>query len=99
MDVPVSFQAFMPSSSVKLLDANRDKNYIIESLLKNADLAAWKWMTKVYPSKDIIGVVKSSKRLTPRDVNFWQIRFNIPRDEIKCLQKDSLKTQKSFWPY
>ena len=89
----------MPSSNVNFLDVKRDKNYIIESLLKNANLAAWKWMTKTYSSDDIIDVVKSSKRLTPRDVNFWQIKFDIPRREIKCLQKDSLEMQKIFWPY
>lgn len=97
--VPQSFQAFLPSSPVKNLHASRDKNYIIESFLKNASLEAWQWMARQYTSKDIKEVVKNSRSLKPKDVMLWHHLLSIPLEEIRCLQAKSHPTPKSSWNY
>lgn len=97
--VPLQFQPLLPSSSVTDLNPNRDKYYIIESLLKKATLDAWKWMLRTYATDEIVDVIKNSRTLTPRDVYVWTQLFNISREEIACLQKSSQKTQKSSWVY
>jgi len=91
------FQAFFPSTEVKNLDINRDKNYIINSLLINSNQQGWKWMLETYSKEEISEVVKESRNLQPRDVYFWMNLYNIPKEEIKCLHKNSQKTQKTYW--
>ncbi|MBU0579224.1 hypothetical protein KKE34_04775 [Patescibacteria group bacterium] len=97
--VPSQFQPLLPSSEVKNLDIERDKKYIITSFLKNATLEAWRWMLKVYRKQDIIQVVKTSRHLKEKDVNFWVKFFHLPRKEIRCLRLKSQSTPKSSWEY
>src|SRR4030067_1709089 len=97
--VPQDFQAFLPSSPVSNLDPQRDKWYILESLLKNASLEAWQWMLKTYRDEDIIHMVKTSRILIPKDVMIWCHYFHIPSSEVKCLQPKSPSTPRSSWPY
>lgn len=97
--LPKSFQALLPSSNIENLDKERDKNYIIESFLGNATFDAWLWMLKNYDKNDIESVVKQSRTLKARDVNIWKLFFNIPKEEIKCLQKNFQNTQNTHWEY
>lgn|SRR3989338_3041678 len=97
--LPSEFQALFPSSDIKHLSTQQDKNYIIQTLLKNSTLVGWKWLIKTYSEKDIAEVVKSSKILTPRETYFWSYFLDIPQNEILCLNKGSHKTQRTSWAY
>ena len=97
--IPSNFQSLLPSSNVKNLDTQRDKDYIIQSLIKNSTLEGWVWMLDSYSNEDISEIVKISKILTPRDVYFWSYFLKIPKKEILCLNKDLQTTQKTSWAY
>lgn len=98
-DVPSQFQPLLPSSDVKNLSSERDKKYIITNFLKNATLEAWRWMLMVYQEQDIIQVVKTSRQLKEKDVNFWIKLFSLPRKEVRCLQTKSQLMLKNSWEY
>lgn len=93
------FQSLFPSSSVQNLDIQRDKGYIIQTLLKNSTLNGWKWMVETYSNEDISAVLKTSKLLTPKDAYFWSYFLHVPQSEILCLNKDLQKTPKTSWAY
>ena len=95
--VPKEFQALFPSVSVKDLDVNKDRDYIVEQLLKTATLKAWQWMVKEFSGEEIARVVKNSNQLGEKDVNFWSLYYNIPKTEIKCLQKKYRGAPKVYW--
>ncbi len=93
------FQPLFPSSSIKDLDSQRDKEYIIQTLLKNSTLDGWKWMVKTYSNEDISTVLKTSRQLTPKETYFWSYFLNVNQSEILCLNKDLQKTPKASWVY
>src|SRR3989344_723045 len=97
--VPSEFQFLFPSSDIKNLDVQRDKAYIVQTLLKNSTMDGWKWMVNTYSSEDIAKVLKTSKLLKPKETYFWSYFLNVPQSEIACLNKDSQKTPKTSWAY
>ncbi len=97
--VPHELQVLFPSSDIQKLNVDEDKNYIIQTLLKNSTLAGWKWMTHTYSNEDIAFVLRTSKILTPRETYFWSYYLAVPQDEILCLNKDLQKTQRTSWVY
>ncbi|MBU0534588.1 MAG: hypothetical protein ABIJ82_02760 [Patescibacteria group bacterium] len=97
--VPSKFQPLFPSSNIQNLDIQGDKNYIIQTLLKNSTLDGWKWMLETYSNEDVSAVLKTSRLLTPKDVYFWGLFLHVPQSEILCLNKDLQKTPKTSWVY
>ena len=97
--VPSSFQAFLPSSPIENLDKIQDKKYVIQNLLKKANLDAWKWMLSTYTRQDISQVIVNSSQLRPKDVMFWVHYLNLSKDQVACLQTKSLTTPNPSWKY
>jgi len=99
MSVPDSYQFLFPSSPVDALEIQRDKTYIIETLLKNSSLDAWQWMSRVYTKNDIIAVLKIATNLRKKDVLLWSNLYNVPESEIACLQTTFRSGHKSSWVF
>ncbi|MEX0896352.1 MAG: hypothetical protein WDZ94_05490 [Patescibacteria group bacterium] len=98
-NIPRQFQFLFPSSQVSELRIDKDQNFIIESLLKNATLEAWQWLRKTYSAADIGAVVKSSQNLRKKDVMLWSLVLDIPHKDIACLQTKSPAGLSSSWAY
>lgn len=96
---PSELQVLFPSTNIQELDVNRDKGYIIQTLLKNSTLDGWKWMLQTYSSTEIAAILKDSKILKPRESYFWSYFLDIPQNEILCLNKDLHKTPNTSWVY
>ncbi len=94
--VPKKFQAFVPSIDTTKLNTKKDAFFIIEHFLHNATLEAWQWMMQTFHENTIKNVIKQSKILHPRDIKIWQILFNIPNNQIACLQTKSQNIQKNY---
>jgi len=97
--IPQEFQPLFPSSPVSQLDAQRDKFYIIESLLRHATLSAWQWLVHQYSAEDIRQVLRVAKNLRKKDVMIWSLYLHIPLSQIACIQKKSPPGFKSSWAY
>ncbi len=95
--LPRQFQPLFPSTEVTKLEPQRDKKYIIQELLKNSTLEGWKWMFKNYSNQDLVNVIKNSRSLTGKDVSLWMKYFNIPANEIRCLQTKSQNIPRTYW--
>lgn len=99
MPLPQSLQPFLPSSPVSNLDPQIDKAYIMENLLKKADLQSWNWMLSTYTKLDLISFIKTSRQLKPKDASFWIQYYQIPKSEVGCLQPKSQSIPKNSWAY
>lgn len=97
--VPSDYQFLLPSSPIENLDSQRDREYIISSLLKNATLSAWRWLFSTYTHEEIISVLKTTKTLRKKDVMIWSAYLDINPEEIACLQTKSQSGLKSSWTY
>lgn len=97
--VPSRFQFLFPSDVVSELKIQQNKPYIIATLLKNANLSAWKWLLANYSRQDIIQTIKTATDLKKKDVMIWSNYLNIPTQDIICLQTKSQAGLKSSWAY
>lgn len=97
--IPVEFKKYFWDTSLENIDLEVNKIYIIERLLEHGDLSACRWLIKTYSKKDLISTLKTSRNLSAKSANFWAILYDIPKKEIKCLNKQLTQTQETAWPY
>lgn len=70
--IPENWQGILWSCSVKKLDWERDKNYIIHQVLRHGDLKDIFFLFKIYSEKEVRKVFKKNpmKIYTPQSFNF-----------------------------
>jgi Family of unknown function (DUF6922) len=68
------------------LDPVKHKKFIIERVLKYGTPKEVVWLLARYAEADIIAVIKSSRNLDRKTATYWSVHYNIPADEIRCLQ-------------
>jgi len=76
------------------LDKKTHSRFIIERILEYGDEKAIKWMEKNFKLNEIKKVVCQSRNLSLKSANFWQLIFNLNKNEILCLKKSFQKKQK-----
>lgn len=87
--IPSKFQPILWSKSVKKLDLDKDKIYIIHQILSYGSLDQIKWLFKVYKREEIREVfLKSPKNLYTPAVFYFIKNF------ILDLKKKKLKKEK-----
>jgi hypothetical protein len=80
---------------ISTCDKEKNKQFIIERILKYGRCDAIHWLWENYTDKEIIEVVKSSKRIDRKTANYWAIHYHIPTEEVLCLNR--LYLQKCFY--
>jgi len=73
MVIPDCAQKYFWDSDISKLDMSQYSHYIIERLLELGDEQAVAWMTKNFSQSEISKVIRTSRRLSPRSRNFWQL--------------------------
>ncbi len=68
------------------LDPVKHKKFIIERVLKFGTPKEIVWLLRSYEEADIIKVIRSSRNLDRKTATFWSVHYDIPLDEIRCLQ-------------
>ncbi len=64
-------------TDVEKIDLLKDKHAIIERILMYGRPEHIEWMLERYTEKDLKNVVKKSKNLDNKTLNYWAIRLNI----------------------
>jgi len=80
-------------------DLKGNSFFVINRLLEYGDLKAISWLFKHAKRKQIEQVIKKSRELSPKTLNFWCLFFNLKRKKILCLKRSYQETQKSHWIY
>lgn len=89
-EIPQNMQAILWSASVKKLDLDRDKNYIIHQVLTYGSLEQIHWLFKIYGEKTIKEVFVN------RPYNIYTLQsFNFTKNIILNLQNIPLN-QKQY---
>jgi len=73
--------------------------FIIERILEYGDEKAVKWLRENFSPQKIKNVLTTSKILSQKSANFWQIIFNLKREKILCLKKSFQKKHRKIWQY
>ena len=81
------------------LNIRKNSRQIIERILEYGNTPQVHWMFTNYSKEEIIEAVKGSRQLSKKSANFWADYYQIPKDEVKCLNKSFLAIHRSIWPY
>ncbi len=98
LDREIFTKRFFWDVNISSLDKSKDAFFVIERILQFGDLEHINWLFSNYDNQLIQEVIKNSRALSPKIVNYWRIVLNI-RGKIKCLQKQFLNQRKKIWPY
>lgn len=78
------------------IDIQENWFFIIERLLEYGDFEAFKWALKQYDQTQLVEVVKASRNLSKKTASMWQNYFNLPKEEIKCMNLSCQRTDMFF---
>lgn len=99
MSLPDRFKKFFWDVSFADLDKVADYYFILERLLEYGDDEAVRWLLRNYSKKDLMEVITSSRRLSPKTGHFWKCYYQLPEDEIRCLHPPSHRKDNLHWNY
>jgi succinate dehydrogenase flavin-adding protein (antitoxin of CptAB toxin-antitoxin module) len=69
----VSLKKYFWDTDFNKLDIEKNKKYILERILEMGDEKAVKWMLNNFSKGDLLKVVKTSRQLSPKSRNFWNL--------------------------
>lgn len=86
---------------VKFEDINliERRSYVLKRILEYGDKKAVVWMRRNFKKSEIKDVLCRYRGYSRKSAGFWAFILNIPKEEVLCLRKHSLKEQKTFWPH
>lgn len=73
--IPDKFIALFWDAEPSAIDIKKNARYIIERVLEMGGMDAIQWLQRIYPTKIIIEVCESSRKVSLKSRNFWRIWF------------------------
>ena len=68
-------------------DFEEMKNIVVERVIERGHKNDWYALLNLYGINEVVHVIKNLPYLNRKDANFVQVIFNIPSNEMKCLQR------------
>lgn len=97
--LPTEFYGFFWDIDAAKLDPSKHAPYVINRLLDKGNVEAVRWVRRAFPEELIMGTIKTRRDFSPWNAVFWARFYNIPREEVRCLQEPYLTLRKQLWPY
>jgi hypothetical protein len=72
---------------LKDFDFEKMKNLVVERVIERGRINDWYAMLNLYGVNEVVHAIKNLPYLNRKDANFVQVIFNIPPNEMKCLQR------------
>lgn len=97
--LPKGFHNYFWDVDAKKLDFSQYSFYIAERLLELGDFDSIRWLSEAYGIDFIKEVIKKSKTLSSKSVNFYSLYYNINPNTILCLQEEFQRQHRAIWPH
>lgn len=83
----------------KKIDPKKSKIYVIRRILDYGDEKAVTWMYKNFKKSEMKNALSNFRGYSQKSANYWALILDIPKEEVLCLKKRSLRERRIFWPY
>lgn len=83
----------------KKIDPKKSKIYVLRRILDYGDEKAVIWMYKNFKKSEMKNALSSFRGYSQKSANYWALILDIPKEEVLCLKKRSLRERRIFWPY
>lgn len=97
--IPVYLKKYFWDVDFEKIDLKKSQAYIIKRLLEYGDGKAIKWMRHNFKETEVRDVLSNARGFSVKSANFWALVLKIPKEDVLCLKKHSLKAPKTIWPY
>lgn len=75
--IPKLYHPLFWDAEPERIDVKRQYRYILERVLELGDLGAFQWIQKLYPTRWIIEICASSRKISPKSKAFWEIWLGV----------------------
>ena len=97
--LPEFLKGYFWDTKFEDLDAEEDKDFIVNRLLDKGNLSATKWVCMHYSPELIRKVLKTRRDFSLKNASFWSLLYQVPLSEVKCFQEPYRTMRKTLWPY
>lgn len=94
--IPKRIQRLFWDTDKKAVDLQAHRFYVIHRIMDYGDPEDVRWMLAAYSPAEIVEVLKKRRGLSRKSGFFWGHRFQVPKEEIACLQKPYRKRPEPF---
>jgi hypothetical protein len=96
--IPKKFKQYFWDVEIGKLTKN-NKEQILNRLLEYGDKNAYSWCSRHFTQEEIVQCLKHSRALSKKSANFWAFIFDIPKNQILCLNKSYRQKHRKLWKY
>lgn len=82
-----NFKSLFWDRDINKIDLKKNKEFIIERILKYGRPEQVLWLLEAYTEEAIVEVVKKSKNIDKKTANYWAVHFRISKKEILCFNR------------
>ena len=75
--IPEALRPLFWDTDAAKIDVKKNSRYIVERVLELGGLPALNWLERLYPARKIIEVLKTSRKVSEKSKNFWEIWFDV----------------------
>ncbi|MBI4065454.1 hypothetical protein HY409_03745 [Candidatus Gottesmanbacteria bacterium] len=79
------------------LNPSQHAKYVINRLLDKGNLEAARWVRSNFSELIIIDTIKTQRDFSFKTITLWADYYNIPKEEIKCIQEPYRSMRKKSW--
>lgn len=84
--VPQYLRPLFWDTNLEEFDPGAYPVYTIERVLEHGNEEAVAWLRRTFTEDQILEVLRTDRRLSPRSANFWALLFGLPPEEVAALR-------------
>ena len=82
----MSYKLFFWDVKLSEFDPATHPDYTIFRVLEYGDSAAVQWLRSIFDEAEIVRVLRTERRLSPKSATYWALVYRVPQDQIAALQ-------------
>jgi hypothetical protein len=84
--IPQYLRALFWDAELANFDPLAFPTYTIGRVLEYGDKDAVEWLRQTFTEVQIVEVIRTERRLSPRSANFWALVYSLSRDQVAALK-------------
>ena len=85
--VPNELHTLFWDTNLVDFDPASHPDYTIFRVLEYGDLAAVEWLRSIFADREIVRVLKTERRLSPKSATFWALVYHLSTDQVAALHE------------
>lgn len=97
--LPEELKPLFWDTNFETLNPHKKSHYIINRIFDKGNIDAIRWVRKTYPENTIKFSLMKLRDFSLKSATFWATIYDIPFNQMTCLQEPYLTTRQQLWPH